>query len=178
MMGSLGSAKTRIAYGLAGKIQPTHFATINFKIDRQIENDFGGFSRIPGDDCIYQNAADAILRSASKAIVPSSVWRRHKPLIVSAYAIEGGRRDGFKEVRHRPHVHYAVRAPDHLTPEKFADLFQKAARGNPWVLYGDSTVEIEPCENPAAAISYFLKEGTSRFMIAGTGSLDAAPSRR
>ena len=174
MNGYLGNKKTRTAYELERLIQPTHFVTVNFKKGRKIESDLGFATFRYGDDVIYLTAADAILRSASKRLVSQSIWRRHKPLIRSVFALEGGKLDGRKEVKSRPHVHFAVRAPKHLTPEAFVYHFHKAARGNPWVLKGYGTIDIKPCESPTAAVAYFLKEGTGRFMIAGSGSLDVA----
>jgi hypothetical protein len=136
MNGYLGNRKTRTAHDLNRLIHPTHFMTVNFKKGRQIENDLGFSPWLAGDDVIYHTAADAIVRSLSKALVSPSNWKRHHQLLPSAYSIEGGKRDGFREVWQRPHVHFTFRVPPHIDDQRFQCTAWKAARGNPWVIEG------------------------------------------
>ena len=174
MNGYLGNKKTRTAYELERLIQPTHFVTVNFKKGRKIDNELGFCPWVAGDDVIYHIAADAIVRCLSKALVSRSNWKRHRNLLPSAYSIEGGKRDGFREIWQRPHVHFSIQVPSHVDDLTFELAAWKASRRNPWVIEGEGSIQIEALRSAPAGLGYSLKEGTGRFMITGSGSLDVA----
>lgn len=156
------SHKDKMTLALLKHVQPTHFITLSLCQARKVSAQGGVTAWIRGDDTIYQNAHASFIKSLSKRLVSRSVWVRHKPIIASAGAIEGG------IAGQRYHLHLLVAKPEHVTEERFRMAVCDAAAGHPWIMSGNYAVDIQSLANDRDALNaayYSVKRGVDRICL-------------
>ena len=151
--------KILLAKAIAAHVRPTHFVTLSLVQGRKIIGRGGMGTWVRGDDVIYASVHLGFIRSVSKRLVNEYAWRAHRPLLRSAYAIEGGR--GVK----RNHMHIVIEKPDDVPEYKFREMVHRMAANSTWVMNGNNSVDIRFIENiddAEWASFYSVKDGLER----------------
>ena len=151
--------KRLLAKAIIGHVRPTHFVTLSLVQGRQIIGQDGAGYWVRGDDVIYDGVHQGFIRSLSKRLVTKYAWRAHKPLLRSAYAMEGGR--GGK----RNHMHIVISKPDDVPEATFVDQVRRTAVYCSWIMNGDNSFDVQRIESSAKALGatfYSVKEGLDR----------------
>ena len=155
---STSDFKKRLAQTLIDRVAPTHFITLSLCPNRQIAGVNGGQTFVRGDDVIYCETYMSFVRALSKRVTDKQRWKRHKQLLRSACAIEGGMHD--KEF----HLHLIIAFPDHIEETAMSELVTQTAEGNPWIKDGRYGCDIERIKNAYDVARYCMKEGTDRLI--------------
>lgn len=140
-------------------VNATHFITLSLCQGRGIVNDNGGVSIIRGDDVIYNKMHESFMMSLSKRLVSRSVWKFHRPILRSAFALEGGTNGKLV------HAHMIIAKPDDVDEERFCNLLEEMAARNPWCMNGDYAVRIRRTDSVAEksrSARYTTKDGFDR----------------
>lgn len=156
------SIKDRMTRALLDYVQPTHFITLSLCQARKFVAAGGMESWAQGDDVIYQQVHEAFMRSLSKRLTRRAAWDRYQPIIPNACAIEGGKG------AERFHLHLLVAKPEHVTETRFRMAVCVVADGNPWVMNGNHSVDIQQIQDHEEAkrkAFYTLKRGIDRICL-------------
>ena len=140
-------------------VEPTHFITLSLCQGRAIPNENGGVSWLKGDDTIYTQMHTGFMESLSKRLATRTVWKFHRPILRSAFALEGG--SNGKLV----HAHMIIAKPDDVDEEQFCNLVEEMAARNPWCMNGDYAVRIRRIDSVAEksrSARYTTKDGFDR----------------
>ncbi len=142
-------------------IKPSHFITLSLCQGRMIPNDetLSGVFWLKGDDAIYTQMHVGFVESLSKRLVSRTVWKHHRFILRSAFAIEGGSNGELV------HAHMIIAKPDELDEERFCSTVRDTAAGNNWIMNGDYAVHIlriTAAEETARSTSYTTKDGFGR----------------
>jgi len=154
----LGS-NIRFSDSICRFVGPTHFISLSLCQCRGIVNYNGGVSIIRGDDAIYIKMHDSFVEALSKRLVNRTVWKFHRPILRSAFALEGG--SNGKLV----HAHMIIAKPDDVDEEQFCNLVEEMAARNPWCMNGDYAVRIRRIDSVAEksrSARYTTKDGFDR----------------
>lgn len=153
------SRRRRFNLSIRKLIKPTHFITLSLCQGRGIVNNNGGVSIIRGDDAIYTKMHESFMMSLSKRLVSRTVWTFHRPILRSAFALEGGTNGKLV------HAHMIIAKPDDVDEERFCNLVEEMAARNPWCMNGDYAVRIRGIESASEkrrAVYYMTKNGFNR----------------
>ena len=153
------SRRSRFNLAIRKLIKPTHFITFSICQGRGIVNDNGGVSIIRGDDAIYTKVHERFVEALSKRLVNRTVWKFHRPILRSAFALEGG--SNGKLV----HAHMIIAKPDDVDEEQFCKLVEETAARNRWNKNGKFAVHIHHTETDSEkrrAVYYMTKNGFNR----------------
>lgn len=156
------SIKDRMALALLKHVQPTHFITLSLCQARMFVADGGMESWVQGDDVVYQQVHAGFMRSLSKRLTRRAAWDCYRPVIHSACAIEGGKGG------QRFHMHLLLAKPEHVTETRFRMAVCAVADGNPWVMNGNHSVDIQKIQDDEEAMRkafYTLKRGIGRICL-------------
>jgi hypothetical protein len=153
------SRKSRFNAAIRTLIKPTHFITLSLCQGRGIANDNGGVSMLTGDDAIYTKMHKGFVESLSKRLVNRTVWKFHRPILRSAFALEGG------SIQKRTHAHMIINKPDDVDDALFCSLVIDTAEKNPWVLNSKHAVHIARLDSfseKRSSVYYMTKDGFDR----------------
>ena len=142
-------------------IEPTHFITLSLCQRRAIPNDENmlGVSWLKGDDSIYTKMHERFVESLSKRLVNRTVWKFHRPILRSAFALEGGTNGKLV------HAHMIIAKPDDVNEEQFCSLVEDTAARNLWVMNGEFAVHIQSLSSGSEkrhSVFYTTKDGSDR----------------
>jgi hypothetical protein len=150
---------SRFNFAILTLIKPTHFITLSLCQGRGIANDIGGLSVISGDDAIYTKVHERFVEALSKRLVNRTVWKFHRPILRSAFALDGG--SNGKLI----HAHMIIAKPDDVDEKQFCNLVEETAERNPWNKNGKFAVHIHHTETVSEkrrAVYYMTKNGFDR----------------
>jgi len=153
------SRRSRFNLAILTLIKPTHFITLSLCQGRAIANANGGVSWLKGDDAIYTKMHTGFMESLSKRLVNRTVWKFHRPILRSAFALEGGTNGKLV------HAHMIIAKPDDVDEEQFCKLVEETAARNPWVMNGEFAVHIQSLSSVSEkrrCVFYTTKEGSDR----------------
>lgn len=154
--------RDRIARATVISVAPTHFITLSLCQAIKINQCWNGVVWIKGDDIIYEKTHLGFIRSLSKHLCSESSWRYHKPLLRSASVIEGG------SGSERNHMHLIIAKPEHVDEDTFRVMVLRTADGNPWVMNGAHSVDIQSINSTMEAVNtafYNVKRGVERLTL-------------
>jgi len=99
------------------------------------------------------------MESLSKRLVNRTVWKFHRPILRSAFALEGGTNGKLV------HAHMIIAKPDDVNDGQFCSLVEETAARNPWVMNGEFAVHIQGLSSvseKSRCVFYTTKEGSDR----------------
>jgi hypothetical protein len=142
-------------------IKPSHFITLSLCQGRMIPNDetLSGVFWLKGDDAIYTYMHVRFVESLSKQLATRTAWKYHRPILRSAFAIEGDIKDT------RTHAHMIIAKPVDVDEARFCSSVRDTAAGNNWIMNGDYAVHIESLSSVSEnsrSVSYTTKNGFGR----------------
>lgn len=142
-------------------IKPSHFITLSLCQGRMIPNDetLSGLFWLKGDDAIYTHMHERFVESLSKQLATRTAWKYHRPILRSAFAIEGDIKDT------RTHAHMIIAKPDDVDEAQFCSTVRDTAAGNNWIMNGEYAVHIESLSSVSEnsrSVSYTTKDGFGR----------------
>lgn len=156
------SIRDRMTREILSRVQPTHFITLSLCQGRMIVSEHGLKCWVRGDDIIYQQAYEGLMRSLSKRLTRRAAWDSHRPILPNFSAIEGGTR------AQRNHMHALIAKPEDISEERFRMAVCSVADGNPWIMNGEYAVDIKNIADDREAkrkAYYTVKRGVERICL-------------